>query len=157
MQAAEELIAPESMEDIEQFPQQPGFSAAIVDQAGNIPICNIDNCRLHLGEVNEIPEWRQLVLDGFHLGFPELEYQLIVTQVNNNIQQLRDLSSEMTIGGPLSSSQGGMCSTGEELMQDLVDLSILNHPSAFEMEMLGADSSEIYFDQWAFNEESGEG
>ena len=160
MQAADEFIAPESMEDIEQFPEQPEFSAPIVDQAGNLPICSIDNCRLHLGEVNEIPEWRRLVLDGFHLGFPWLEYQAIVTQVDNDIQQLRDLSNEMTIGGSpsrASSSQGGMCYTGKALMQDLVDLSILNHASAFEMEILGADSSELYFEQWAFGGESDEG
>jgi len=97
------------------------------------------------------------VLDGFHLGFPDVQYDVLVAQVNDSIQQLRDLSNHMTPGGPIlqeSSSQGGMYSTSKVLMQGLVDLSMLNAASAFGMEMLGAESSDLY---WAFDEESGEG
>lgn len=100
-QAADEIIILERMQEVEQFPQQRAASGSIVGSS-HVSACTIINCRIHLGGVlAEIPEWRQMVLDGFHIGFPELEMEDIVTHVDDSIEQLRVIRNVMTTWGLL--------------------------------------------------------
>lgn len=127
------------MQDVEEFPQQLETSSFTVGQLfPNIPSCSVRDCPVHLdGVFAQIPEWRQTVLDAFHIRFPQVGYDVLTAHVDNSIQVL---SQGTAIEQPLlPSSQGAISFASASLTQESAIFSAVDNSSALEMDMFDSD------------------